>query len=140
MSVTYFPCFAILEKGRVVFSFSSIRSIQPLFETCVFQYLSSSDANAETSPATGQLVRVTDVKLYHLYGYKVSERYMLFLLVATTVADTAITELLQSLYSIFISNQLKPLTRSRFRDDREDALVSREIKLRLEKAEKDMTF
>lgn len=26
------------------------------------------------------------------YGYKVSERYMLFLLVATTVADTAITE------------------------------------------------
>ena len=62
---------------------------------------------------------------------------MLFLLVATTVADTAITEvrlteviypqLLQSLYSIFISNQLKPLTRSRFRDDREDALVSREV-------------
>ena len=62
---------------------------------------------------------------------------MLFLLVATTVADTAITEvrlielnypqLLQSLYSIFISNQLKPLTRSRFCDDREDALVSREV-------------
>ena len=62
---------------------------------------------------------------------------MLFLLVATTVADAAITEvrlnggiypqLLQSLYSIFISNQLKPLSRSRFRDDREDALVSQEV-------------
>ena len=57
---------------------------------------------AETNPAIGQLVHVADIQLYHLlrwllpwsprYGYRVSDRYMLFLLVATTVADTAITE------------------------------------------------
>ncbi|KAK8793926.1 hypothetical protein JH06_5523 [Blastocystis sp. subtype 4] len=144
MSITYFPCFAIAESNRVVFTCSSIVSIESLFELCIYNYFSGlnrlSENSKQDTSSSGSLTCIANYQLYHIYAYTASEKHILFITTAITISDSSLIEMLKTLYSTYIDYQLKPSIKSRSPDDFGNPSLFNGISEQLKQYEKSMSF